>query len=329
MVVAARAGPQAGGGEALGGLSREPERPLVVVAELASGSGRPVRGGSRRARRARRAPCRGGRASRRSARAARPGCSWGAPRRPRRGQEVAEPEAVLGGQQGPSGRISSFRTSAVNRGATGVSGRPAPARRRGGRARPRPRPARARPAPSASSRSSRAASSAFSFGGTTTSSPAPAAIATISVTNSGLPPAALAIRSRRPAGDTAGRSSSTSAGGSGSSRSATGHCGRRSASSGRADADQEHRRARREQRDLLDEVEERLLAPLDVVEHDHERRRLLEQLAERPRDLVGRGRRVPLPEQRLRSPRRPPDRPAATSSCFTASTTGKYVIPSP
>ena len=56
---------------------------------------------------------------------------------------------------------------------------------------------------------------------------------------------------------------------------------------------------RGEQRDVLDEVEERLLAPLDVVEDDHERRRLLlEQLAERPGDLLGGRRLLALAEQR-------------------------------
>ena len=44
---------------------------------------------------------------------------------------------------------------------------------------------------------------------------------------------------------------------------------------------------------MLDEVEEDVLTPLDVVEDDDERllgRYRLEQLAERPRDLVGRRR---------------------------------------
>ena len=52
---------------------------------------------------------------------------------------------------------------------------------------------------------------------------------------------------------------------------------------------------------MLDQVEERRLAPLDVVEHDHERpllRRVLHGLAEGPRDLLGRSRRVALAEQR-------------------------------
>ena len=42
--------------------------------------------------------------------------------------------------------------------------------------------------------------------------------------------------------------------------------GRRSSSSGRAMQSEQERRAGREQRDVLDQVEERLLAPLDVVE---------------------------------------------------------------
>ena len=58
---------------------------------------------------------------------------------------------------------------------------------------------------------------------------------------------------------------------------------------GAGEAEQQDRRAGREQGDVLDEVEERLLAPLDVVEQADERRLLLEQLAERPGDLLGRG----------------------------------------
>ena len=54
----------------------------------------------------------------------------------------------------------------------------------------------------------------------------------------------------------------------------------------------------------LDEVEERLLAPLQVVEADDERRLLLEQLAERPGDLVRARRTVALAEQRPQRGRR-------------------------
>ncbi len=49
---------------------------------------------------------------------------------------------------------------------------------------------------------------------------------------------------------------------------------------------------------MLDQVEERLLAPLDVVEDKDERRLLLEQLAERPGDLLRRRPRLRLPQQR-------------------------------
>src|SRR5204863_1037653 len=66
-------------------------------------------------------------------------------------------------------------------------------------------------------------------------------------------------------------------------------------------ADQQQRDTGGEERDVLDEVEERLLAPLDVVEDDDEqplRRRLLEGLAEGPRELVGRGRIGRLAEER-------------------------------
>ena len=74
---------------------------------------------------------------------------------------------------------------------------------------------------------------------------------------------------------------------------------------------------------MLDEVEERLLAPLDVVEDARRAARLLlEQLAEGPGDLVGGRRLLRLAEQR-------PDRAAAAgsdgsaSSCFSTSTTGQ------
>ena len=67
------------------------------------------------------------------------------------------------------------------------------------------------------------------------------------------------------------------------------------------DAEQQDRCARGEERDVLDQVEERLLAPLDVVEDDDQRplrRSLLQRLAERPGDLLRRRRRLALAEQR-------------------------------
>ena len=65
-------------------------------------------------------------------------------------------------------------------------------------------------------------------------------------------------------------------------------------------ADDEQRRAAGERGHLLDEVEEGLLAPVDVVEHADDGLlggRRLEQLAHRPGDLLGRARRVRRPEQ--------------------------------
>src|ERR1700692_4130910 len=56
---------------------------------------------------------------------------------------------------------------------------------------------------------------------------------------------------------------------------------------------------------MLDEVEQRLLRPVEVVEHADERlhlRLLFEELAEPPRDLLRRGRRVRLAEQRAQRP---------------------------
>ena len=67
---------------------------------------------------------------------------------------------------------------------------------------------------------------------------------------------------------------------------------------------------RRKKSGLLDQVQERFLAPLEIVEEDHERalcRRLRENLADRPGDLVGRCGRVRLAEERA-------DRAAAASS---------------
>ena len=53
---------------------------------------------------------------------------------------------------------------------------------------------------------------------------------------------------------------------------------------------------------MLDEVEERLPRPLEVVEHAHERllgRDFLEQLAEGPRDLVRGACRLRRPQERV------------------------------
>ncbi len=73
---------------------------------------------------------------------------------------------------------------------------------------------------------------------------------------------------------------------------------------------------------MFDEVEERLLGPVDVVEGAHERRVLLEQLAERPGDLVGARSLFRLPS-RERSEAAAAGSDGSASSCFTASTTGQ------
>jgi hypothetical protein len=57
-------------------------------------------------------------------------------------------------------------------------------------------------------------------------------------------------------------------------------------------------RCSREQSDVLDQVEKRLLSPLEVVEDAGERGVLLEQSAEGPGDLLGGGSLVRLAEQR-------------------------------
>jgi hypothetical protein len=54
---------------------------------------------------------------------------------------------------------------------------------------------------------------------------------------------------------------------------------------------------------MFDQVEQRLLSPVHVVEHTNERtllRLLLEQLAEGPRDFLGGRRRLRLAEQRAK-----------------------------
>ena len=85
-------------------------------------------------------------------------------------------------------------------------------------------------------------------------------------------------------------------------------------------AEHQDRRARGQQRDVLDQVEERLLAPLDVVEDDDERplrRGLLQRLAEGPGDLLRRRRRRPSRPGASGSPP-PRPRPAAAGRAASA-----------
>ena len=213
-------------------------------------------------------------------------------------QQVAEAERVLALEVALVGSDQLLADRELN---CDVTGDPAAASAWTGprwKTSPSTEPRSSTPLSALSSWSSRAARSAFSVAGTTTSPPAPAAIAIISVTKSGLPPAARAIRSRNPGRD-----------GVGEERLDLGlrqrlepkrdrPLGASLAQLGPREADQEQWRAGREQRDMLDEVEEGLLTPLDVVEQHDERRRGLELLAERPRDLVRRAGGVALPEQR-------------------------------
>ena len=123
--------------------------------------------------------------------------------------------------------------------------------------------------------------------GTATSPSASLAIATISVRKSGLPPAARAIRARRSSSKLPGRSSSASSAASGSSRDGSGPGGAALDQLRPSHAEKKKRRIASQQGGRLDEVEEGLVRPLDVVEQHDQRSLLVEQLAEGPRDLLG------------------------------------------
>ena len=71
-------------------------------------------------------------------------------------------------------------------------------------------------------------------------------------------------------------------------------------------ADEENRSARREQGDVVDQVEQGLLCPVHVVEHAGERRLCLQQLPDRPGDLVRRRGGIGFAEQRPDRGRRGP-----------------------
>ena len=272
------------------------------------GSGRPARGGSRGSRPARRARCRAPRARREALVEVRAGRLRQRVVGRVADQQVPEAEAVLAWElrlvrpdQLPCGRAP---PGAASPGSRRVR---APGRRRGGRSRLRSRRARARPLgrlelveARGEQRLQRRRDDHVAL--------RLAAIASISSMKSGLPPAARAIFSRSSSASRSGMSSSTS----------RRQVARAEASPARRGgarqlrprhAEQQDRRARGEERDVLDQVEERLLAPLDVVEDDDQRplrRCVLERLAERPGDLL-RGRRR-LASRRATSgspPRRP------------------------
>src|SRR5262249_39104616 len=156
------------------------------------------------------------------------------------------------------------------------------------------------------SRSRRAASSASIVAGSS-GAPDSSANASSCSRKSGLPPAAATSLARAPA-ESARPARSWSASAPASAGRST--SGRRRLSAqdrrprtgeplgGEAGGDIGTAAARRDE--ALDEVEEGRLGPLQVVEHEHERLRLRESLAEaaeRPRDLARRGR-VLRPERR-------------------------------
>ena len=195
---------------------------------------------------------------------------------------------------------------------------------------------------SPSSWSSRAASSAWTVGGTTTSPPP--------LRRPSRPSPRRRADFRRPRRGSSRRaqrrscrracaiSSSVSSGESGSSRTVVAFSSPPpQPAAGRAAPGRPRQRSRigapaAHGRGVLDEVEERRLAPVDVVE-DHEQRRRPRRL---PRavgetrsaissDEVG----VPLADERRRAGRAARRRGRASPSWRTISVTGQYVIPSP
>ena len=212
---------------------------------------------------------------------------------------------------GRSGRISSLRTSVAERAlrrrartSSGASSATAPSWKTLPATAARSITARS----SSSSRSSRAASSAWIVGGTRiaadvarrgpaavsrTSSPSSISIESISSTNSGLPSAASAIlastssaSSGAPTRFSISRAHSSSESGSSSASVALSlpppQPGRSVEQLGPREADEQDRGVARPVGEVLDEIEERRLAPVDVVEDDHERLPRAKRLEQRP-----------------------------------------------
>ena len=225
-------------------------------------------------------------------------------------QQMAEPERVLAGDVGRSGRISSLRTRR-SRWPRDVARR-SPASSSTTRAalehlahRPTPRSITARS--SASSRSRRAASSAWIVGGTATSLRSPAAIHVAVRARAARRRPASRASPRRTAGcprpprrsgpraSSGGRASPSrfaiSAShlvlGSGSSeivggvQLAAAPCRPVVEQLRPRQAEQQDRRVAGPVRDVLDQVEERRLGPVDVVEHDDQRPRVARAPRER------------------------------------------------
>ena len=268
--------------------------------ELARDSAPPARGGSRRTSSSsiRSRACVGEPSANRSCRSARVSfgsASYAASRMSRcRKRNAWSPVSVAG-----VGWISSLRTSPIELRLDLRRPRQARGRRRGGRSRPRRRRARSRRAPSR--RAGRCAPAAAPARSTGRERRRPRATsATISSTKSGLPSAAARIRVRTSSASTppcTAISSPHSSADSGSSRIVVAFSlpppqpGPLVEQLRPCDAEDEDRCAAREVGDVVDEVEERLLAPLDVVEEDDERPlsgNLLELRTHRPEELVRR-----------------------------------------
>ena len=120
---------------------------------------------------------------------------------------------------------------------------------------------------------------------------------------------------------------------------------------GPREAEDQQRRLAHPAGEVLDQLEQRLLRPVDVLEHEHERLRvgeLLRPLARGPRDLLLAALaldRLEHARRRARAGRRPPrprSRPCSFScasstgssseipaAAFTISASGQYVMPSP
>ena len=220
-------------------------------------------------------------------------------------QQVAEAEGVLARELRRSGRTSSLRTSAVSRGAdlrlVGASAWTAPRWKTSPSTAPRSSTRRS----AGSSWSRRAASSAWIVGGTVD-----VAVARLldqrdhlldeqRVALGGL---AIRVAQRRASRLAEARIISVRLVGAerleqhgGRVQLAAAQPGRRSSSSGRAMQSSRIGASRREVGDVLDQVEERLLAQW-MSSKTHDERPLgaacLEQLAEGPGDLLGRGRRL-------------------------------------
>ena len=250
-----------------------------VGAELAD-SARPARGGSRGSRPARsgRCPCCSSQPAKRSCR------SLGRLRQRLVGgvadQQVAEAEGVLADELRPVGADELLAHEPREPAGHLAPPRRAPAPRRDGRAGPRPSRTRARRArPGRAGQAGRRAAPGSSAAPATSSSPDSRASATICSTNSGLPSAAPRMPLAGLVRDVAE-----------AARSALRLLGERAARAapwsrslsrrpvGAAveqfrprHAEQQDRRIARQIGDVVDQVEERLLAPVQVVENTDER----------------------------------------------------------